>query len=46
MTCPDVIIGTRNAGTGTTEAVYRHRLKPVITGGAEVMDEILTTQSA
>jgi integrase len=35
-----------HAGTGTTQAVYRHRLKPVITGGAEVMDKIFTTQSA
>jgi integrase len=35
-----------HAGTGTTEAVYRHRLKPVVTGGAEVMDKSFTTQSA
>jgi integrase len=26
--------------TRTTETVYRHRLKPVIRGGAEVMDTI------
>ena len=27
--------------TGTTELVYRHELRPVITTGAEVMDRIL-----
>jgi integrase len=35
-----------HAGTSTTEAVYRHQLKPVITGGAEVMDKIFKTKSA
>lgn len=35
-----------HAGTNTTETVYRHRLKPVITGGAEVMDKIFKTKSA
>ena len=29
-------------GAKTTETVYHHRLKPMITGGAEVMDEIFT----
>lgn len=27
--------------TATTELVYRHELRPVITSGAEVMDRIL-----
>jgi hypothetical protein len=27
--------------TATTELVYRHELRPVITTGAEVMDRIL-----
>jgi integrase len=31
--------------THTTETVYRHQLKPVIKGGAEVMDEIFRTGS-
>jgi integrase len=35
-----------HAGTNTTETVYRHQLKPVITGGAEVMDKIFKTKSA
>ncbi|MCW2864823.1 MAG: hypothetical protein JWP48_6531, partial [Actinoallomurus sp.] len=35
-----------HAGTSTTEAVYRHQLKPVITGGAEIMDKIFKTKSA
>ena len=35
-----------HAGTGTTETAYRHQLKPVITGGAEVMDKIFKTKSA
>jgi hypothetical protein len=28
--------------TATTELVYRHALRPVITTGAEVMDRILS----
>lgn len=32
-----------HAGTNTTETVYRHQLRPVITGGAEVMDKIFKT---
>ena len=28
--------------TATTELVYRHELRPVITTGAEVMDRILS----
>ena len=35
-----------HAGTNTTETVYRHQLKPVVTGGAEVMDRIFKTKSA
>jgi integrase len=31
-----------HSDTRTTETVYRHRLKPVIRGGAEVMDTIFT----
>ena len=31
--------------TATTELVYRHELRPVITTGAEVMDRILTARS-
>ncbi|WP_433136133.1 site-specific integrase [Actinomadura nitritigenes] len=34
-----------HANTRTTETVYRHRLRPVITGGAEVMDTIFGTGS-
>ncbi|MFD0851236.1 tyrosine recombinase XerC [Actinomadura adrarensis] len=34
-----------HANTHTTETVYRHLLKPVITGGAEVMDEIFPNGS-
>jgi hypothetical protein len=29
--------------TATTELVYRHELRPVITTGAEVMDRILNS---
>jgi len=28
-------------GTSTTETVYRHQIRPVVTGGAEVMDQLL-----
>ena len=31
--------------TATTELVYRHELRPVITTGAEVMDRILVVVS-
>jgi hypothetical protein len=31
--------------TSTTELVYRHELRPVITTGAEVMDRILARRS-
>ena len=31
--------------TATTEPVYRHELRPVITTGAEVMDRILSSLS-
>jgi integrase len=34
-----------HSNTHTTETVYRHRLKPVIAGGAEVMDEIFPNGS-
>ena len=27
-------------GTSTTETVYRHQIRPVVTGGAEVMDQL------
>jgi hypothetical protein len=27
-------------GTATTETVYRHQIRPVVTGGAEVMDQL------
>ena len=27
-------------GTTTTETVYRHQIRPVVTGGAEVMDQL------
>jgi hypothetical protein len=30
--------------TATTELVYRHELRPVITMGAEVMDRILSSK--
>ena len=32
--------------TATTELVYRHELRPVITTGAEVMDRILRMSRA
>ena len=32
--------------TATTELVYRHELRPVITTGAEVMDRILNASGA
>ncbi|MDL4813049.1 site-specific integrase [Actinomadura opuntiae] len=32
-----------HSDTRTTETVYRHRLKPVIKGGAEIMDAIFNT---
>jgi hypothetical protein len=31
--------------TATTELVYRHELRPVITTGAEAMDRILTRRA-
>jgi len=34
-----------HARTATTEFVYRHELRPVITTGAEVMDRILNLRS-
>lgn len=34
-----------HSDTRTTETVYRHRLRPVITGGAEVMDTIFRVGS-
>jgi hypothetical protein len=27
-------------GTSTTETVYRHQIRPAVTGGAEVMDQL------
>jgi integrase len=29
-----------HTGTTTTETVYRHQIRPVVTGGAEVMDQL------
>ena len=34
-----------HARTATTEFVYRHELRPVITTGAEVMDRVLNLGS-
>ena len=31
-----------HASTGTTEIVYRRELRPVITTGAEIMDELFS----
>ena len=33
-------------GTGVTEKVYRHQLKPVITKGAEMMNDIFTSKTS
>lgn len=38
------LVGHR--GTGVTETVYRHQLKPVITKGAETMNTIFSSNSA
>ena len=27
-------------GISTTETIYRHQIRPVVTGGAEVMDQL------
>ena len=32
-----------HASSRTTETIYRHELRPVITTGADVMDKIFTT---
>jgi integrase len=29
-----------HTGTTTTETVYRHQIRPVVIGGAEVMDQL------
>jgi integrase len=29
-----------HSGTTTTETVYRHQIRPVVTGGAEIMDQL------
>jgi hypothetical protein len=34
-----------HASSRTTETVYRHELRPVITTGADVMDKIFTERS-
>jgi site-specific recombinase XerD len=31
-------------GTTTTETVYRHQIRPVVTGGAEIMDQLFPRQ--
>ena len=31
---------TRHSSSRTTEAIYRYELRPVITGGTDVMDKI------
>ena len=33
---------TGDASSRTTETIYRHELRPVITTGADVMDKIFT----
>jgi len=33
-----------HAGTATTETVYRKQIRPVVTGGAEVMDQLFPTR--
>jgi hypothetical protein len=38
------LVGHR--GTGVTEKVYRHQLKPVITKGAETMNSIFTSKTS
>lgn len=35
-----------HSSTSTTQKVYRHRLRPVVVGGAEAMDTIFNTRSA
>jgi hypothetical protein len=34
--------GSRRSSTRTTEIVYRRELRPVITTGAEIMDELFS----
>jgi site-specific recombinase XerD len=33
-------------GTSTTETVYRHQIRPVVTGGAEIMDLLFPSGTA
>jgi integrase len=35
-----------HSDTTTTETVYRHQIRPVVQGGAEIMDEIFPGESA
>ena len=34
-----------HSGTATTETIYRKQIRPVITGGAEVMDRLFPGDS-
>jgi len=34
-----------HSGTATTEAIYRKQIRPVIIGGAEVMDRLFPRDS-
>jgi integrase len=33
-----------HTGTSTTETVYRHQIRPVVTGGAEIMDQLFPSR--
>jgi integrase len=39
---PEIARLAGHASTRTTEVIYRRKLPPVITTGAEIMDELLT----
>jgi integrase len=34
-----------HTGTSTTETVYRHQIRPVVTGGAEIMDQLFPSRN-
>jgi integrase len=34
-----------HTGTATTELVYRKQIRPVVTGGAQIMDELFPTRA-
>ena len=42
MRLPGIAVGAVDATTRTTEIVYRRELRPVITTGAEIMEQLLT----